>query len=115
MTDWNIRSLYEQPPPDIMEAEAFFAAFARFHDIDGNSIDCIFTKAKRQPLTFFSAERGNLDGVSSFTCVLIVRAEDMSGAEQGGTLRVDGTYYRIMTISQPIMGITRMDLEGYAG
>ncbi|MBQ7154836.1 MAG: hypothetical protein IJR85_04705 [Synergistaceae bacterium] len=113
---WDFRSIYEQPPPDLMEAEAFFAAFAKFHDIDGTSIECIFTRAKRQPVAIIPGANGeNIDGITSFTSVLIVKDEDISGAEQGGSLRIDGVHCRIMTVSHPIMGITRMELEGYAG
>ena len=112
---WNVRSLYEQPPPDLMEAEAFFAAFARFHDIDGHKIECIYTKAKRQPIHITHYDRDTVDGVTAITSVLIVRDEDMSGMEQGASLKVDGTYCRIMRISKPITGLVRMELEGYAG
>lgn len=116
MSDWNIRQLYEQPPPDLMEAEAFFAAFARFHDIEGHSINCILTKSKRQPLAFYSnSERNGIDGLSMFTSVLLVRESDLAGAEQGASLKIDGTFYKIMSISRPISDIIRMDLEGYAG
>lgn len=112
----NLRALYEIPPPELLEAEAFFSAFSKLHDIDGHSIDCIFTKAKRQPLAFFSnANRNDINGLSVFTCVLIVRDSDLAGVEQGATLRIEGTYYRIMTVSKPISGIIRMELEGYAG
>ena len=114
---WDTRALYEQPPADLLEAEAFFSAFAKFHDIDGNNIECIYTKAKRQPITITSGtERGDLDGISAVKSVLIVRDdEDLAGVEQGGSLRIDGTHCRIMSVSRPVMGLIRMELEGYSG
>ena len=112
---WDTRALYEQPPSDLLEAEAFFSAFARFHDIDGHTVECIYTKAKRQPVNITGGrDREGIDGISSVLSVLIVRAEDMSGIEQGGSLRIDGTHCRIMRVSNPVSGLIRMELEGYA-
>ena len=114
---WDTRALYEQPPADLLEAEAFFSAFAKFHDIDGHSIECIYTKAKHQPVSVSrSGDREGIDGISSVMSVLIVRDDEgLAGVEQGGSLRIEGTHCRIMSVSRPVAGLIRMELEGYSG
>ena len=109
---WNFRQLYEQLPADLLEAEAFFSAFAKFHDVEGHRVECILTKAHDQAVKVYSSE--SMDGVTASSSVLFLR-DDVSGLEQGAALKVDGTVYKIIRVSRPILGLTRVELEGYSG
>lgn len=109
---WNFRQLYEQPPADLLEAEAFFAAFAKFHDVEGHRVECILTKTADKSVKVYSSE--SMDGVTASSSVLFLR-DDVSGLEQGAAIKVDGTVYKIIRVSRPILGLTRVELEGYSG
>lgn len=112
---WDIRKLYDKPSPDHMEALAFFAAFANFHDINGHRIECIMTKPKYQKLrvSFSGGDLGS--GLSGVDAVLIVRLSGMSGMRQGESLKVDGQVYVIGAISYPLHDIARLELQGVSG
>lgn len=111
---WDIRKLYDKPSPDHMEALAFFAAFAQFHDINGHRIECIMTKPKYQKsaVNIFSNEPSPV--ITSVNAILIVHLSDMSGMRQGESLKVDGQIYTISAISYPLEGIARLELAGAA-
>ena len=35
--------------------------------------------------------------------------------EQGAAIKIDGTVYKILKVSRPVLGLTRIELEGYSG
>ena len=109
---WDFRQLYEQPPADLLEAEAFFSAFARFHEVEGHRVECILAKARDQAVKVYPSE--SMDGVTASSSVLFLR-DDVSGIEQGAAIKVDGTVYKILKVSRPVLGLTRIELEGYSG
>lgn len=102
---WDIRSIYEPlTQNDLLEAEAFFMAFARVHNIDGHEVMSIFTKAKTQP--------GSHDGVLTQNSILVVSDRDMQGMQVNDSLRIDGNLYVITGISRPSGDIVRIEIEG---
>ena len=111
LTGWNLRAIFEDSEPDYMEAEAFFAAFGKYRDINGHKVHCILTAPKHSAVSY-----GNEDmGVHSISAILFVRKQDVSGLRKGASLCIDGTDYLIAGISSPLREITRLELEGYSG
>lgn len=112
---WTVRQIYDKPNPDHIESDAFFSAFACFHDINGHRVECVMTRPKYQKLRV-SLSGGELgSGLSGVDAVLVVRLSEMSGMRQGESLKVDGTLYTINAISYPIHDIARMELSGVQG
>ena len=109
---WEFRQIYEQPAADLMEAEAFFSAFARFHDIDGRRIECILTKAGDKTVKVYSSEA--LDGITVNSSVLFLR-DEAKGLTPGASIRIDGNHCKVIRVSRPVLGLTRIELEGYSG
>ena len=105
-----MRQIYEADfNPDDLEAEAFFAAFGKHHDLDGHNIECVITPPKHEKASSFN------DGVHRVTHIIIVRETDARGFKVGGGLCVDGTDYRIAGLSKPLSNIFRLELESYSG
>ena len=112
---WNIKKLYETPNAEDLESLAFFSAFAAFHDINGNRIECILTKPKYQKPAVNIFSQNDTPGIIQVNAVLIVRLSDMSGMRQGESLKVDGQIYTISAISYPLHDIARLELGGVSG
>ena len=112
LTGWNLRAIFEDDEPDFMEAEAFFAAFGKYRDINGHKVHCILTAPKHSAVSAYINEDM---GVHSISAILFVRKQDVSGLRKGASLRIDGTDYLIAGISSPLREITRIELEGYSG
>ena len=112
LTGWNLRAIFEEPEPDFMEAEAFFAAFGKYRDINGHKVHCILTAPKHAQPAVYSRED---EGVHSINAVLFVRRQDVSGLRQGGSLCIEGTDYLIAGVSCPHREVVRAELEGYSG
>ena len=112
LTGWNLRAIFEDSEPDYMEAEAFFAAFGKYRDINGHKVHCILTAPKHSQSTVYISNAG---GVHSISAILFVRKQDVGGLRQGGSLCIDGTDYLIAGVSSPLLEITRAELEGYSG
>ena len=106
----DIRSIFEDLQPDLLELEAFLIAFGRMHNIDGHSIMCVLTQAKSQAISA-SYEH---EGVYENTSVLLVRDTDMQGMRINDTLRIDGKLYVIMSVSRPSGDIIKLELSGNA-
>ena len=104
---WNIRAIYEDMQPDLLESEAFFIAFARMHNLDGHNIMCILTPKKHQQITS-SYEH---EGVTRTQSVLLVSSDDVQGMSVNDTLRVDGHLFVIDEVSRPSGDIIRMVLS----
>ena len=112
---WDIRRLYDAPSPDLMEAEAFFSAFAVFHDINGHRIECVMTKPKYHKPVVNIFSQNDTPGISEVNAVMLVRLDDMSGMRQGESLKIDGQIYTISAISCPLHDIARLELAGVSG
>lgn len=112
---WEILKLYDKPNPEHLDAGAFFAAFAAFHDINGHRIECIMTRPKYQKLRVTLSGGEMSSGLSGVDAVLFVKLSDMSGMRQGESLKVDGQVYTISAISWPLDGTARIELAGAAG
>ena len=112
---WNINKIYETPSPDLLDAHAFFNAFAAFHDINGHRIECILTKPKYQKPVVNIFSQNDTPGIIQVNAVLIVKLSDMSGMRQGESLKIDGQLYQISAISYPLNDTARIELSGAAG
>ena len=108
---WDIRRIYELPPDDLMESEAFFSAFGKYRDINGHRLEAITTRPKSSLITstFTSQEH---EGLNLADTVLIMRTADVSGITAGESLRLDGKLYRVLTVSYPLKSVVRLDLQG---
>lgn len=101
---WNIRSIYEDKESDLLEAEAFYIAFARIHNLDGHHILSVLTPVKRA--------KANSEGILTNNTVLIVKDSDMEGITLNTSIRVDGKLYVISAVTRPCGDIVRIELEG---
>ena len=112
-SDWDIRSIYELPPDDFLEAGAFWEAFGRERDINGHKLLTIQTPPKISMMTSrFSSEHEGLDLADT---VLILRTRDVHGITPGENIRVDAQLYRVLKVSSPVREVIRLDLQGVDG
>lgn len=103
---WNLRSIYEDTQPDLLESEAFFIAFGRIHNLDGHKVMCVLAPQKQQPVKSLYDRPGLLETQS----VLIVDSADVQGFRCGDSIRIDGQLYVISGVSNPSGGIVRVML-----
>lgn len=106
--DWETRRIYELPPNDLLDCEAFFSAFGRRVDVNGHNVEAIKTRPKSALL---HAIKG-IDGLDLADTVLILRSSDIAGVTPGESIRVEGALFRIISVSNPIRSVTRLDLQG---
>ena len=107
-SDWDIRSIYELPRDDILECEEFFRSFGKMRDINGHILETIKTRPKYSVMS----QRMDHEGLNSTDTVLILHTKDIQGITAGESIRVDGQLFRILTVSYPIHGVVRLDLQG---
>ena len=106
--DWDVRSIYELPRDDLLECETFFTTFGKVHDINGHKLETIKTRPKYSVMS----QRMDHEGLNLADTVLIMHTSDIQGITAGESLRVDGELFRILTVSYPIHGVVRLDLQG---
>ena len=106
--DWDLRSIYSLPKNDVLEYEAFFAAFGKYRDINGHNLETI----KTRPKYALMRQAVEHEGLNLADTVLLLHTSDIQGITPGESLRVDGELYRILTVSYPIHGVVRLDLQG---
>ena len=111
LCSWEVRKIYELPPDDLMEVEAFFIAFGKYLDINGHNLEVIKTRPK-SALVSSAFSNNEHEGLNLADTVLIMRSSDVSGITPGESIRVDGQLFRVLTVSAPLKAVVRLDLQG---
>lgn len=108
---WDLRSIYEVPITDLMEAEAFFAAFGRVHIINGHKVRCVLTNGRGSAARMLDSQTGAV--VSEYDSVLFLRVREVSGVSVNDSLKIDGRIYRIVGVSRVLEDMLRVELMGH--